>query len=172
MPLGDWYTHRYAPGIDQFQGSYALCPEFEIKFNDIGISFLYSFTDLKTTQWEDFVNSQGESLAASGSLSQLGGVLGYYFVNRPRNSAYIEGGLCYVFLDGNEQFRGFDYTYDFLQSGLGYLAGAGYQLSFNPRLSLLLTARFLWQPEGIRYPEGKTYDIYGIYFLPGLKLTF
>ena len=172
LPLGDWYAHRYVDGVDQFQGSYVLCPEVEIKFSDIGISVLYSYADLQTTEWEDFVNGQGENLYASGSISQLGGVLAYYFVNTQRNCAYIEGGLCYVSLVGKEQFRGFNYDYDFLQSGLGYLAGAGYQFAFNRRLSLLLTARFLWEPEGIRYPEGKTYDVYGIYFLPGLKLTF
>ena len=172
LPLGDWYKHRYAVGVDQFQGSYVLSPEVEIKFGDIGISVLYSYADLKTTQWEDFVNRQGENLYASGSISQLGGMLQYYFVDTPQNSAYIEGGLCYVYLDGKEQYRGFDYEYDFLQSGLGYVGGAGYQLGFNRRLSLLLAARFLWEPEAVKYPEGKTYDLFGIYFLPGLKLTF
>lgn len=172
LPLGEWTSHRYAPGINQFQGGYTVSPELEIKFSDIGIGIFYSYTNLRTTEWEDFVNGQGETLFASGSLSQLGGVVQYYFVNTVRNSIYIEGGLSYVFLKGNEQFKGFDYEYDFLNSGLGFLAGTGYQYSFNNRLSILLTVRFLWRPEGIKYPEGKTYDIFGMFFLPGLKLTF
>lgn len=172
LPLGDWTSHRYAQGVDQFQGGYSVSPEFEIKFGDIGVCLLYSYTGLRTTEWEDFVGGQGESLFASGSLSQVGGALQYYFVNTDRNAAHIEGGMSYVFLGGNEQYRGTDYEYDFLQSGVGFLAGIGYQFGFNKRLSLTLPVRFLWRPEGVRYPEGKTEDVFGLLFLPGLKLTF
>jgi hypothetical protein len=172
LPLGKWMSHRYASGIDQFQGGYTVSPEFEVKINDIGIVAFYSYTSLRTTEWENFVSSQGENLYASGSLSYLGGTLQYYFVDAVHNSFYLEGGLAYVFAKGNEQFKGYNYDYDFLQSGLGFLAGVGYQYSFNSRMSLLLPVRFLWRPEGIKYPEGKTYDIFGLYFVLGLKLTF
>ena len=172
LPLGEWSSHRYAPGVNQFQGGYLVSPELELKFNDIGIALWYSYASLRTTEWEDFVSGQGESLFASGSLSALGGAIQYYFIDTERNSVHIEGGLSYVYCKGNEQFKGFDYECDFLKSGMGFLGGAGYQYSFNERLSMLLPVRFLWRPEGIKYPEGKTYDIFGMYFLPGLKLTF
>jgi len=172
LPLGEWTSHRYAPGIDQFQGGYTVSPELEIKFGDLGISIMYTYSSMSTTEWEDYVGGQGENLFASGSLSQLGGVIQYYFVDTGRNAAHIEGGLSYIFLNGDEQYRGYDYKYDFLKSGLGFLAGAGYQYAFNERLSVVLPVRFLWRPEGIKYREGKTHDIFGLLFMPGLKLTF
>lgn len=170
--LGDWTTHRFAPGVDQFQGRYTLSPEFEVKINDIGIGLFYSYTRLSAVDWEDYARSQGDDLYASGALGQLGGVVRYYPVNTERHAVNIEGGLSHVWLTGNEKYRGFDYEYDFVQSGLGFLMGAGYQYSFNERLSLTLPVRFLWKPEGIRYPEGNTYDVLGLLLMPGLKLTF
>jgi hypothetical protein len=172
LPVGDWTTHRYATGVDQFQGGYTISPELEIQFNDIGIGLLYSYTRLSAGDWENFVSSEGEDLFASGSLSLLGGLVKYYLVNTERHSFDFEGGLSYVFLAGTEKYRGFEYSYDFLESGLGFLGGVGYQYSFNKRLSFILPVRFLWKPEGIKYPEGKTYDVFGFFFLPGLKLTF
>jgi opacity protein-like surface antigen len=172
LPLGEWTSHRYAPGIDQFQGGYTVSPEVGIRFRDLGISIMYTYSGMSTKEWEDYVGGQGESLSASGSLSQLGGVIQYYFVRTDRSAAHIEGGLSYVFLRGDEQYRGFSYEYDFLKSGLGFLAGAGYQYAFNEQLSVVFPVRFLWRPEGIKYPEGKTYDIFGLLFMPGLKLTF
>lgn len=172
LPMGQWMSHRYASGIDQFQGGYAVSPELEIKFDDIAIGILYSYANMSTAQWEDFVNSHGEGLAATGSLSQIGGVLRYYVVDTARHSIHIEGGLSYLALGGNEQYRGYNYEYDFLQSGAAFLAGAGYEYSFNRRLSMTLPGRFLWKPNGIKYPEGRTYDVFGVFFLPGLRLKF
>ena len=34
LPLGEWTSHRYAPGINQFQEGYTVSPELEIKFSD------------------------------------------------------------------------------------------------------------------------------------------
>jgi hypothetical protein len=172
QPLGEWTAHRYAPGVDQFQGSYTVAPEFEVKIGDIGISVLYVYSSLSTAEWEDYVSGQGGGLSASGSLSQLGGVVKYYLIDTERNAVHIEGGLSYLFLNGNEQYRGFDYEYDFLKSGLGFLAGAGYEYAFNEQLSAVTPVRFLWRPEGIKYPEGKADDIFGLLLMVGLKLTF
>jgi hypothetical protein len=172
LPVGDWTTHRFAPGVNQFEGGYTVWPELELRINDIGISAFYSYTKLGAGDWEQFVGREGEDLFASGSLSQLGGAVRYYFVNTGRHFADLEGGLSYVFLNGSEKYRGYEYEYDFLQSGVGFLGGVGYQYAFNKRLSLVLPVRFLWKPEGIKYPEGKTYDVFGYFFLPGLKLTF
>jgi hypothetical protein len=171
-PLGKWTSHRYASGIDQFGGGYALSPELEVKVGDVGISIMYAYTSMSTTDWEDYVGRQGEDLYASGSVAQLGGVIEYFFIDGERNAAHIEGGLCYVFLNGDERYRGFSYDYDFMKSGLGFLAGAGYRYSVNRRLSLVLPVRLLWKPKGIKYPEGKTHDIFGLLFMPGLRLTF
>ena len=172
QPLGDWTAHRYAPGVDQFQGRYTVFPELEVKINDIGIGMLYSYTRLSSVEWEDYVRSQGGDLYASGSLGQLGGMVRYYPINTDRHEVDIEGGLVYVWLRGTEKYRGFEYDYDFLASGLGFLVGAGYSYSFNDRLALMVPVRLLWRPEGIRYPEGSTNDVFGVLLAPGLKLTF
>lgn len=171
-PLGEWTSHRYAPGIDQFQGGYTVAPDIEIKIGDIGFAFLYSYVSLRTSEWESYVGGQGEDLFASGSLSQWGGVLRYYFLDTERHSMHLEGGASHLSIKGNEQYKGFDYEYDFLNSGVAFLGGTAFRQALNDRLSVVLGARFLWRPEGIKYPEGKTHDVFGISVLPGLKLTF
>jgi hypothetical protein len=172
QPLGDWTTHRYAEGVEQFQGGYTITPEIELQINDVGLAAMYNYTRLNAGDWEEYVATQGEDLYASGSINQLGGLVRYYFVDTERHDLNLEGGLSYVWLKGTETYRGFTYNYDFMESGLGFLAGAGYHYAFNRRLSLMLPVRFLWKPEGIKYPEGETYDIFGLFFQPGLKLTF
>ena len=172
LPMGEWTEHRYASNVNQFAGSYTVSPELEIKFSDIAVGLTYSYARMSTTEWEDYVNSQGESLNASASLSHLGGVIRYYLYNSMQNFIHIEAGVTYLFISSNEQFNGYTYEYDFLKPGMAFLAGAGYQYALNERLTIVLPVQLLWRPEGIKYGEGKTLDIFGIYFTPGLKLSF
>jgi hypothetical protein len=172
MPMGEWTEHRYASNVNQFAGSYTVSPELEIKFSDVAIGFIYSYARMNTTEWEDYVNSQGESLNASASMSHVGGFVRYYIYNSMRNFIHIEAGATYLFISSNEQFNGYTYEYDFLKPGMAFLAGAGYQYAFNERLTIVLPVQLLWRPEGVKYGEGKTLDIFGIYFTPGLKLSF
>jgi hypothetical protein len=172
VPLGDWTAHRFDNGVDQFQGGFTATPELELKVGDIAFGLIYSYTKLGTSDWEDFVAQQGDVLDATASLNQFAGVVRYYMVDGAANRLALEGGLSYVELGGSERYLGYEYEYDFLQSGLGYLVGAGFQHSFDERFAIVLPVRLLWRPEGVEYPEGKSNDVLGVLFQPGFKLTF
>ena len=177
FPMGDWTSHRYVLEYDitdidvkQFKGGYVLVPEIELKFTDISLGLYYNYTKLSASDWEDYARRTGDIVSASSSMSQLGGFIRYFFLNREPNLMNLEIGMNYIFLNGQEKFNGYSYDYDFLNKGVGFTFGAGYQYSVNERLSLVANVRALWRPEGIKYPEGKAYDIFGIYFTPGIRL--
>jgi hypothetical protein len=170
-PMGDWTSHRYVlegsvTDIDlkQFQGSYVFIPEFEIKFSDISLALYYNYTKLSASDWENYAN-----VSVSSSMSQLGLFIRYFFLNSKPNLMNLEIGMNYIFLNGKERYI-YSYDYDFLTKGLGFTFGLGYRYAVNERLSLVANVRVLWRPEGIKYPAGKAYDIFGIYFTPGIKL--
>ena len=171
FPIGDWASHQYASGISQFQGGYSLTPEIAIKFSDISLGIFYNYTKLRTSEWEDFVRSEGNTINVSASLSQLGGFIRYYFLSRERHLFNFEVGMNYIFLKGDEQFNGYSYEYDFLNPGIGFLIGLGFEYELNNRLSAVVNSRVFWKPEGIMYNDGKAYDIFGVYIMPGIRLN-
>lgn len=171
-PQGEWKNHMYAEGVNQFQGGYSTFGDFEIKFGDVAFSLIFNYSKMSTADWEEFVRKDGGNINASASQGQIGSLLKYYVSNSQPHLFNIQAGAVYLSLKSSEQFNGYTYEYDFLNPGLAVLFGLEYQISLNDKLSFIFPIRALWRPEGIKYTDGRSFDIFGFYITPGLRFTF
>jgi hypothetical protein len=172
LPLGEWKTHRYAEGIDQFQGNFKIGSEFEIKRNKIGIGFIGSYSRFDLSEWEQYAQLKGDIVDASASTYELGILLKYYLLEQKTNLASIDLGANYLFLNGRETFNSYSYNYDFLWSKFGFTVGISFKHLLADNLALNFNLRGVLLLEGIKYADGLTYDMIGLPSTIGIRYIF
>ena len=172
LPLGEWKTHRYAAGVDQFQGDFKLGSELEFKSNKIGAGFIGSYSRFNLSEWENYAQHKGDIIDASASLYELGILLKYYVFVQKSNLASIDMGLNYLFLNGRETFSSYAYEYDFLKSKFGFTIGIGFKHRLADNLALNFNMRGVFLFEGIKYADGLTYDMIGLPMTIGIRYIF
>ena len=171
LPYGDWQKHRFASGVNQFQGGVTFNPIVEVNLLGVYFGFFYNYSRLSVKDWEQYARSKGDILTASAKAEQLGLLIKYYFVNRNPNWFNFQIGLGYIDLKGTESFAGYTYDYDFLNSGAVYIIGFGYDRPLNERMILTLNAKMNWFPEGVKYPEKGNFDVIGFPITLGIRIT-
>jgi len=172
LPLGEWKTHRYAEGVDHFQGNFKIGSELEIKSNKIGIGFIGSYSRFDLSEWEEYAQLKGNIIDASASLYELGILFKYYALVQKINLASIDLGVNYLFLNGRETFASYSYNYDFLRSKFGFIMGIGFKHLLADNLALNFNIRGVFLLEGIKYADGLTYDMTGLPMTVGIRYIF
>ena len=170
--LGDWKKHRYAVGVDQFQGSFNFGAELETKLLNAGIGFLFSYSKLSVEDWEKFAQHEGDQIDASASMVNLGILLKLYLLTEIPQMLNLDVGVCYIFSEGHETFETYSYDYNFLKSGIGFITGMGYKHLLNKKIALVFNVRCLIKPDGIKYADGKSYTVIGLPLTLGIRYFF
>lgn len=172
LPIGDWQKHRFAPGVNQFQGGVTFNPIIETNLLGIYFGFFYNYSRLSVKDWEEYARSKGDILTASAKIEQLGLLIKYYFINRNPNWLNFQLGLGHIALKGDESFAGYTYAYDFLNSGAVYIIGFGYDRPLNERMVFTSNLKMIWFPEGVKYPELGNFDVIGFPITFGIRIIF
>ena len=172
VPFGDWTAHRYAEGVDLFQGDFTFGGELELRIFGVHVGFFLNYTRLRTTDWENFAQSQGDDISASASMTDYGIRFKYYFVRNAPNFVNLSLGVGGYNLRGQESFAGRTYDYDFLDGGVGITLGCAYKRQMSPRLALTLEARVIFVAEGVKYADGEVHDVIGVPVTVGLSYLF
>jgi len=172
LPVGNWTTHRYAEGVDQFQGGLMFGAELEARIFKIPIGLSYNYIRLSVEDWVDYAAQRGDPISASASMGVYGLTVKYYFLKKKPHLMVLELGGSYVTLKGHENFAGYSYDYNFLNPGLGFILVLGYNYLFNEHIALAIKAKALFRLEGISYADGQTNDIIGLPLTAGIKYFF
>jgi hypothetical protein len=171
-PFGDWTEHRYAQGVDLFQGDFTFGGELEVQIVSIYAGFFYNYMRLRTGDWENYAQSQGDDLSASASMNEFGVRFKYYFTTDAPNFANLSLGLAGYNLQGNESYGGRTYDYDFLDGGVGITLGSAYKRMLSPRVALDVEVRVFFVIEGVKYADGEVRDVMGAPVTAGLSYHF
>lgn len=172
FPVGHWKTHRYAAGVDQFQGDFKIGLELETKITRIGIGIIAGYSRLDLSQWEEYAQRRGDIISASANIYDLGLLFKYYFIAQKPSLASIDLGFNYFFPQGHETFSAYSYDYSFFNSNFGFMIGIGVKHLLSDNLALSLNIRGMLSIEGVKYPDGLTYDIMGLPITIGIRYIF
>jgi hypothetical protein len=171
-PVGDWNAHRYAPGVDQFQGGFTFGGELELRIFSFHLGIFADYMRLSTKQWEDYAQGQGDEVVASGAMNDVGARLKFYLARRGPDLMNLSLGFVAVGMSGKESFAGRTYDYDFLRGGGGFVLGIQYKRVLSPHLALTAEVRALFVIEGIKYADGEVRDVTGLPLTLGLTYLF
>jgi hypothetical protein len=170
LSFGDWQTHRFALDVNQFRGDIVIGPALEINYKDIAVGGFFNYTNLNVKDWEDFALSEGDVVDASAHIEEYGLIIKYYFITRKPDYLNFQFGISYFSIKGQESYSGYSYDYDFLNSGLGFYFGSGYDYFLSDRFALSLNGRFIFFKSGVTYPEKGEFDITGIPLTLGFRV--
>jgi len=170
LPMGDWYEHRYAAGVEQFKGDLVLSPIIEMHFLNVTFGVFYNYSRLNVEDWEEHASTESNILSSSAHFEEIGLIVKYYFNNHKSNWTNFQFGLSYLTLKGQESYRGFTYDYDFFESGVGFFCGMGYDYLLSDQFVISFNARIIWASEVINYPEKGKFDFVGMPFTFGVRI--
>jgi hypothetical protein len=146
--------------------------EFESKVFGINFGVFGSYSRLNTNDWVDFAQSNGDQIAASSSLYNLGLLFKFYYVKRHPNFLDLNIGVAYFNFSGQESFAGHNYDYDFIGNSAGLLGGLGYKRVLSDKFALALGLRGSFVPEGVKYADGEKHDFFGLSLILGIRRIF
>jgi hypothetical protein len=171
-PSGNWTSHRYAAGVDQFRGGFSIGTELEFRFFALDLALYGRYTRFNVDDWTDYARSMGDQVSASASMIDSGMLMKFYFIEGSRDRASLGLGLTYYGFNGDESFGGYSYSYDFLVGNLGYVLELGYKRLLSDEFALAAAVRCNFLLEGVRYADGEKYDIIGIPVTLGIRRLF
>ena len=169
QPNGDWTAHRYAQGVNLFQGGPAVTGEFELSYARVGIALRAGYVNFSTTEWEKYASARGDEIQASASLFHVGVLLRPYLKTSEPDVIKLELGALYAIPSGEERFNNRRFEYDFLNSGFGFTGGVGYDHYFNRTTALTAQAAGLIVPNGVRYADGEQHALRGLSLALGIR---
>lgn len=169
QPLGAWTAHRYAKGVDLFRGSVAFNGDLELAIPNFGIALRAGYTNLGLGEWEDYATTKGDKIEASASIIHFGVLLRPYLKMSKPHVIKLEFGLMYSMLQGDERFDNRHFEYDFLKSGLGFVAGTGYDRYLNSTTALTFRVGGVIMPTGVRYADGEQHVLSGLPITLGIR---
>jgi hypothetical protein len=174
LAAGDWKTHRFASGVDQFKGDFAVQVDLEVRVARwAGISLNAGYFGLDPSEWESFAASQGDQLSCSGRAFHAGLVLKPYILTDDYNTVKLDLGANVFFLEGEETFGNLTYDYDFLsEHRLGYIAGIEYDRMVNDHIAVTLKMAGVFVPSGVEYADGRSHMVTGFPFTVGARFHF
>lgn len=169
---GSWHEHRYADGINQFNGGPEFAFNFEVKGGFFGYGFKAGYGIWNLYEWEDYAKSKGDKIDASASYFHIDYMLKMYPYTQKWNIVKLELGLNYFQADGQETYNGLNYDYDFLKWGIGLFFGIEYNHFFNKHVAWSLQARYLGVSNAIEYADGETSHIGMMPITTGLRFYY
>ncbi len=169
-PVGLWNNHRFAPGVEQFTGGPSVGVTFEQKFTSTGVGLNFTYTWLSTGQWKDYAAQLGQQVTGNGYFYHIDFLFTIYPWQRLSNLGKIELGLNYIKAGGKETYNGETYDYDFLNWGIGVIAGMEYDYFISDFTALAVKLRYLHAMGVIDYADGAYHWFTGFTFFVGLKL--
>lgn len=173
LPTDQWKQHRYAPDVDQFGGMFQIALDFEYRFDRHWAVALYGqFNGLSTTEWERYVEQQGEYLESEALMATFGLVVRPHVIVTSVNRTKLEFGFGLLSLSGNERYEGLSYDYDFLVKGsLAFLIAVEHDWFFNKRTAVVARTGFMSAPKGVVYADGEDETAKGFSFSVGIRYT-
>ncbi|NUO78802.1 hypothetical protein HUU05_01895 [candidate division KSB1 bacterium] len=169
QPNGDWTAHRYAQGLDLFQGGATVHGEFELVYARVGIALRAGYANLSTTEWEEYASARGDEIQASASLFHVGVLLKPYLKTSEPDVIKLELGVLYALANGEEQFDNTRFEYDFFNSGFGFTGGVGYEHYFSRTTALTAQAITVLVLNGVRYADGEQHTLRGLSLVLGIR---
>ncbi len=169
QPNGDWSAHRYAQGVELFQGGPTVNAELELAYARVGIALRAGYADFRTKEWEEYANARGDEVQASASLFHVGVMLKPYLKTSEPDVIKLELGVVYATPSGEERFDNRRFEYDFFNSGFGFIGGVGYDHYFNRTTALTVQAVALLVPGGVRYADGEEHVLRGVSLTLGIR---
>ena len=173
VPVGNWTEHRYAPGVDQFQGAGTVMVEFATALSSrIHVAPFFTSTRLGVGDWEKYARAQGDAVSASALMTSFGMAFRYYALRSDPSFFDFDLGITYFNLSGDESSAGYSYDYDFMKRGVGLLFGVGYMRRVSRDIALRASVRLIYDEDGVHYADGESRHVYGIPVTVGVRYLF
>jgi hypothetical protein len=174
VTMGDWNSLRLNDEIKMFNSNVCYGGELEFKVWDLPIGIFFNYAKLSTSEYEDYVQEQGEYISASASMMNFGLLLKYYAIKSPKHFFNVDLGLGYIGFSGSENSELFSYDYDFISKDANFtiVIGLGYKFKLEENIALSLSAREIINPGGIKYADGKGYDVLVLPVSLGIRYLF
>jgi hypothetical protein len=169
QPLGSWTDHRYARGVDLFQGSVAFNVDLERRMRRVGIALNAGYTKLNAGAWEDYAAAKGDRIESSASLIHFSALLRPYLKTSKPDVVNLELGVLYLIPQSQERFANRSYDYDFLKRGFGFIAGLRYEHYLNRTTALALRTSGVFAPSGVQYADGEKHLLSGLPITLGFR---
>jgi hypothetical protein len=174
VTMGDWNSLRINEEIKMFNSNFSYGAELEFRVWDLPMGIFFNYAKLSTSEYQDYVEEQGEYISASASMMNFGLLLKYYAVKSPKHFFNVDLGLGYIGFSGSENSELYSYDYDFISKDANFtiVIGLGYKFKLEENIALSLTAREIINPGGIKYADGKGYDVLVLPVCLGLRYLF
>jgi len=170
---GEWNQHLYAPGVNQFAGSYyisgAFCYRFQPRLGALAYIF---YAPMDVSEWEKFVQDQGDALNASAYATGILLGMQVYLLEKKPNLLSLDLNWGWIHLSGKETYESFSYNYDFLKSSIAVALGIGYNFLFTESVAFSLNVKGFYIFQGIRYSEGESHDVIMLPVTAGIRYLF
>ena len=72
ITMGDWNSHPIFDEVNLFNSNVCYGAELEFKVGNIPIGIFINYTKLSTSEYEDYIEDQGEYVSANASMMNLG----------------------------------------------------------------------------------------------------
>lgn len=171
FPNGKWTQHRYAPGVKQFGGRPQFTFDLEYRFNrKWSMALISQFNGLDTSEWEKYVQNQGEYVDAEAQMFTFGLELRPHVSVTSTNRTMLAFGFGITSLYGNERYGGYSYDYDFLTAGsVSLLAAVEHDWLFDKRFALVARVGIFYLPAGVNYADGESQSVVGYPLSAGIR---
>jgi hypothetical protein len=175
ITMGDWNSHPIFKEINLFNNNICYGAELEFKIWNAPIAVFFNYAKLSTSEYEDYVQDQGEYVSASASMMNLGGMFKYYALKTKNHFINVDLGMGYIGFSGEETNDYGNVKYDFIDntSNFTIIIGLGYKFKLEENIAFSLSAREIINPGGVKYKgSGKGYDILVLPICFGIRYLF
>ncbi len=172
LPVGVWQEHRYAEGVNQFQGDIKISAEIDQKIFGLRMGLICGYSRLNLSDWEDYAKYKGDIIDASASITEFELLLKYPALKLSTSWINVDLGVGYFLMKGHEVFDAYSYDYNFFASRVGIITGIEYkQLIFND-IALVVIVKGIFVIDGVQYADGLNRDVMGVPMTIGIRYLF